>query len=287
MIAEAAAMNNILITGGTGFFGQGFVRRMLSMGPERICIFSRSEWMQAQMRIALNNDSRLRWFIGDVRDVDRLRRAMDGVDLVIHAAALKRIETVEYNVIEAVATNVVGTRNVVDAAIDAGIKKAVLLSTDKACLPTTTYGMTKAIAERIFLQSSHYAGPGGPKFAACRYGNVAGSTGSVIPLWRSLLATGENRVPVTDPDCSRFWMTLDQAIDLVWKTATTMQGGELNIPDLPAYRLGDLAKAMGAEMRVVGMAPAEKRHEEMKPGETSDKARRLTVTELQSLLEAA
>lgn len=235
------------------------------------------------MRAALNNDERLRFFIGDVRDTERLRRAMDGVELVVHAAALKRIEAAEYNVLECVATNVIGTRNVVDACIDAGVKKAILLSTDKACLPTTTYGMTKAVAERIFLQSSHYA-PNGTKFAVTRYGNVAGSTGSVIPVWRSMLDAGQQTVPVSDPDCTRFWMTLEEAVDLVWNTALTMQGGELNVPELPAYRLGDLAEAMEVKTKVIGLANAEKRHEEMLPGETSDRARRMPIEELRRAL---
>lgn len=275
-------IESVLVTGGCGFFGQGFVRKMLAIpsGPERICIFSRSEWAQAQLRTALNNDDRLRWFIGDVRDQGRLRRAMEGVDLVVHAAALKRIESVEYNVLEAVETNVLGTRNVVDACIDAKVRKAVLLSTDKACLPTTTYGMTKAVAERIFLQSSYYS-PGGTKFAVTRYGNVVGSTGSVIPIWRSMLASGERQVPLSDPDVTRFWMTLDQAVDLVWETALTMKGGELNVPDLPAFRLGDLAEAMDLNTRVVGLANAEKKHERMtEHGPDSSEVRRMGVEEL-------
>lgn len=237
------------------------------------------------MRTALKDDPRLRFFIGDVRDQERLQRAMDGIELVVHAAALKRIETVEYNILEAVATNVVGTRNVVLACINAGVKRAVLLSTDKACAATTTYGMTKALAERIFLQSSVYA-PEGTKFAVCRYGNLLKSTGSVVPIWQKMIADGATELPVTDLDCSRFHMTLAQAIDLVWQTALTMKGGELVIPELPAYRLGDLVEAFGVRPRVTGLANGEKLHESLAEGVTSDKAPRMTVEALRLALMA-
>jgi UDP-N-acetylglucosamine 4,6-dehydratase len=273
-------MNNILVTGGAGFFGQAFVRAALSRGAERVCVFSRSESSQAQMRAEFNSE-RLRFFIGDVRDKDRLRRAMHGIDLVVHAAALKRIEAAEYNVMEAVQTNVLGTQNVVSAAIDAGVKKAILLSTDKACNPTTTYGKTKALAEDIFFGAKHYAGADGPKFAVCRYGNVTGSTGSVVPTWRRM----SGPVQVTDPNATRFFMRASEAVQLVWNTALAMDGGELIIPEwLPAYSVGDLAEAMGKSYVVTGLAPNEKLHEEMRPGLSSDKARRMTAEELREEL---
>lgn len=273
-------MKNILVTGGSGFFGQAFVREALNRGAERVCVFSRSESTQALMRAEFNSD-RLRFFIGDVRDQDRLRRAMHGVDIVVHAAALKRIDAAEYNVLEATMTNVMGTQNVVSAAIDAGVKKAVLLSTDKACNPTTTYGKTKALAEDIFLGARHYAGPDGPKFAVCRYGNVTGSTGSVIPTWRR----SSGPVRVTDPAATRFFMRASEAVALVWGTAERMEGGELVIPEaLPAYSVGDLAEAMGKLYTVVGLAPNEKLHEEMRPGWSSEMARRMTVAELREEL---
>lgn len=275
---------SILITGGTGYFAQGFVRTLLDNDiASRIGIFSRGEFAQALMRRALNDDPRLRWFIGDVRDRDRLRRAMRGIDVVVHAAALKRIEVAEYNALECVATNVNGTENVVKAAIDAGVRKAVLLSTDKACQPCNTYGLSKALAEKIFLTASHYAGENGTRFAVTRYGNIAGSTGSVIPTWRALLEKTDT-VPVTDPDATRFWMYRKEAVDLVLETIKSMQGGELRIPTLPAYRLGDLAAAMGAKVRITGMAGNEKKHEEMRPGESSEDARRMSIEEIKEAL---
>lgn len=285
-------MRSILITGGAGYFGRAFVKRLLdwpnglfATRTQRVCIYSRNEWNQAQMRSQLGDDPRLRWLIGDIRDQDRMRRAMHDVDVVIHAAALKRIETVEYNIMEAVATNVMGTENVVNAAIDAGVARAVLLSTDKACNPTTTYGMTKAVAERIFQNALHYAGPRRTRFTVCRYGNVAGSTGSVIPVWRNLMASGDTIVPMTLPTATRFWMTVGQAIDLVAAAIVAGEPGQMMIPTLPAYALGDLAEAMGASgARRIAMGEGEKEHEEMQPGHPSNEARRMTVEELMEAL---
>ncbi len=277
----------ILVTGATGYFGRGFVKQCLDGNlASRICIYSRGEFAQATMRQELRDDDRLRWFIGDVRDRDRLRRAMHGCDVVVHAAALKRVEVAEYNTLECIDTNVAGTENVVKAAIDAKVKKAILLSSDKACEPCNTYGLTKALAEKIFLSACNYAGDGGPIFACTRYGNVAGSTGSVIPFWRELLKH-QSRLPVTDPEATRFWMTRSQAVDLVLNTIETMQGGELNIPDLPAYELQDLALLMSnyQPMIITGLRPGEKRHESMKPGQSSDMARRMTINELREALQ--
>jgi len=273
----------VLITGGTGFFGQGFARAALAQGAGRVCIFSRSEYQQALMRQEISDD-RLRFFVGDVRDLARLKRAMDGIDVVVHAAALKRVEVAEYDAAEVVKTNVIGSMNVIEAATDAGVEKVVALSTDKACEPLNAYGATKLCAAKLFLAANNARGATGPIFAVCRYGNVAGSTGSVIPTWRRALEQGR-MVQVTDPECTRFWMTRDEAVGLVMDTIKTMQGGELVIPDLPAYRLGDLAEAMGVSYALTGLPAREKRHEAMKPGETSDMARRLTVDELRRLLE--
>lgn len=271
---------SILVTGGSGFFGRGFVKHALAQGVERICIFSRGEYAQALMRQEFNNDSRLRFFIGCVRDADRLAWAMRGCDLVVHAAALKRVEVGEDNPTEMGRTNVDGAYNVVWAARQAGVAKVVALSTDKACEPVNTYGKTKALAEDIFLSASREQGASGPLFSVCRYGNVSGSTGSVIPTWRQ----AKGIVQLTDPDCTRFWMRLDEAVELVWNTARTMEGGELVIPKLPAYRLGDLAEAMGKTYVVTGLTRGEKRAESMQPGETSDQARRMSVEELKEAL---
>lgn len=276
---------SVLITGGTGFFGRAFVKHLLANGRDRICVYSRDEWKQAQMRLALNDDPRIRWFVGDVRDRERLTRAMHGVHVVVHAAALKRIEVGHYNPDEMVKTNVLGAMNVIDAAMSANVMKVVALSTDKAFEPVSAYGVSKAMGEQLFLASNNMRGHGGPIFAVTRYGNVAGSTGSIIPLWRQMIANGATTVPVTDPECTRFWMTAQEAVELVWRTMNTMQGGELNIPTLPAYRVGDLAAAMGVKMQVTGLGEWEKCHESMKPGMSSDKARRMSVNEIREALK--
>ena len=271
---------NYLITGGSGSFGQAFTKRLLqdnSVG--RVAIFSRGEHAQAEMAEKFE-DERLRFFIGDVRDRDRLRRAFEGIDVVVHAAALKRIEVGFYCPSEMVQTNIGGAINVIEAAKDAGVYRVVALSTDKAYQPVSPYGQSKALAETLFRNA--YQGIG-PIFAATRYGNVWNSKGSVVPRWRELLKSSDT-VPVTDPDATRFFMRMDEAVDLVLDTINTMKGGELNIPTLPAYRLGDLAEAMGARMKVIGMPEYEKRHESMSEGNSSDKARRMSVDELREVL---
>lgn len=268
--------------------------------PLRIVVFSRGEHRQAEMMremAALNDHGaewRMRYFIGDVRDRDRLRRAMEGVEVVIHAAALKRIEVGNYNPMEVLKTNILGAANVIEAATDAGVDRVVALSTDKAFEPISPYGTSKAFAESLFLAANNTRGNEGPTFAVCRYGNIWASTGSVVPFWRSLIGGRPGiassdvnaipMVPVTDPECTRFFMTINQAIDLVLTTIETMKGGEIVIPHLPAYRLGDLAEAMGAQMSVAGLPAYEKRHESMGPGNSSDKARRMTIDELRAAL---
>lgn len=280
----------MLITGGTGSFGQAFAERLLGeklnsdrlLNPyvyDRICIYSRDEYKQALMREKFGED-RVRYFIGDVRDRDRLRRAMEGVTTVVHAAALKRIETGFYNPGEMVKTNVLGAMNVIEAAQDAGVSKVVALSTDKAYQPISAYGQSKALAESLFLAADSI---GHTRFSVTRYGNVAGSKGSVIPKWRALIEKGDP-VTITDQSCTRFWMTMDEAIQLVLDTIG-MGGGVLNIPILPAYELQDLVSAMGASFRVDGLPAHEKKHEGMEDGNTSDKARRLTIKELKDLLK--
>ena len=283
-MVERLSDMNFLITGGSGSFGQAFASKALESGVERVCVFSRGEHAQAAMRAAHGDDERLRFFIGDVRDRDRLRRAMEGVEVVVHAAALKRIEVGHYNPVEMVKTNVGGAINVIEAAMDAGVGKVVALSSDKAYQPVSPYGYSKAMAESLFIAANNTRGRGGPIFGVCRYGNVAGSVGSVIPKWREILETSDT-VPVTDPYCTRFYMTMDEAVGLVNRTIATMSGGELVIPRLPAYRLGDLAEAMGAKMDVRGLNGFEKLHEGMRDGLTSDKARRMSVDELRGALK--
>lgn len=286
-------MSGILITGGTGFFGRGLVCHLLTQPiAKRICIFSRDEAKQAVMRaqIADPNDQ-LHWFIGDVRDRDRLTRAMQGVDTVIHAAALKRVEVGEYNPGEMVKTNVLGAMNVIEAATDAGVDKVIALSTDKACQPLNAYGATKLTMEKLILGANNARGVNGPRFSVTRYGNVAGSTGSVIPTWKAAIEAGRRPV-ITNPEATRFWMTLQEAIDLVLKTARTTQGGELVIPDLPAYRLGDLLEVLPRKVQDlpqaehVGLGQGEKLHERMKEdGPDSSQVRRMTVDELREALK--
>lgn len=273
-------MKSLLITGGTGSFGQAFTEKVLGeYGVDRIAILSRGEHAQAEMAERFR-DNRLRFFIGDVRDRDRLRRAFEGIEVIVHAAALKRIEVGFYNPTEMVRTNIEGAMNVIEAAKDAGVSKVVALSTDKAFQPVSPYGQSKALAETLFRNA--YQGSG-PIFAVTRYGNVWGSKGSVVPRWREMLKTTDT-VPVTDPEATRFFMRMSEACDLVAGTISKMRGGELEIPKLPAYRLCDLATAMGANIKITGLPEYEKRHEGMCDGNTSDKARRMTVAELEAIL---
>lgn len=279
-------IGSVLITGGAGSFGKAFTRRLLETNAsERICIYSRGEHSQASFRQELGDDPRCRWLIGDVRDQTRLRRAMQGVDVVVHAAALKRIEVGVYNPIEMVRTNVDGAINVVEASQDAGVKKVVGLSTDKAVEACGSYGSSKALMESLFLAANNTVPADGCRYAITRYGNIFSSAGSVVPTWRSMIESGAKAVPVSDPEVTRFFMTIGQAVDLVLNTIHTMKGGELNIPDLPAYRLGDLAEAMGVRMIVKGLPDWEKKHEVMRVGEPSNFARRMSVEELKYQLE--
>lgn len=268
---------NVLITG-AGYLARGLVAEFLRQGSRRICIYSRNEANQARFRQEVNSDPRVRFFLGDVRDRGRLQTAMRGVDTVVHAAALKRVEACRYNMHEVVQTNVVGTQNVADAAAAAGVHKAVFISSDKAVEATNGYGASKAMGEHIW-HGAHEMSLG-PRYVSVRYGNVAGSTGSVIPTWRA--AAGE--VELRDPDVTRYWITLQEACDLVVR-AVSAKSGDMLIPDLPAYRLGDLAEAMGVQYRVTHLELGEKRHESMRPGETSEKARRMTVEELREALK--
>jgi UDP-N-acetylglucosamine 4,6-dehydratase/5-epimerase len=251
----------ILLTGGTGSFGQHFTRTALQRwNPAAIRVFSRDELKQSVMERQID-DERLRFLLGDVRDRDRLRRAVDGVDIVIHAAALKQVPACEYNPFEAVRTNILGAQNVAEVCIDAGVRRAVALSTDKAVSPTNLYGATKLCAERLFVQANVYAGTHQTRLSCVRYGNVVGSRGSVMPLFTDQAASGE--LTVTDERMTRFWITLDQAVQFVADSVGRMQGGELFIPKIPSMRVLDLAEAVapGVPIRYTGIRPGEKLHE--------------------------
>ena len=257
--------SSILITGGTGSFGKAFVRYALdNLDPRRLVIFSRDELKQYEVRQLFNDDPRLRWFIGDIRDEKRLLRAMHDVDFVVHAAALKQVDTAEYNPFEFVKTNVMGSQNVIEAAIDTGVKKVVALSTDKASSPINLYGATKLTADKLFVTGNHYAASYPTRFAVVRYGNVMGSRGSVIPFFKKLGDAGES-LPITDLRCTRFFITLPEAVQMVVDTFDMMQGGELLVPHIPSMKVTDLAEAVvpGAKMHDVGLRPGEKLHEEM------------------------
>lgn len=260
----------ILVTGGTGSFGQAFVRRILASTPDcTIRVYSRDELKQYDMAQSLGQDPRVRFFLGDVRDRDRLERAMHGIDLVVHAAALKHVPICEFNPAEAVKTNILGSQNVVDAAIDAGVRRTVALSTDKAVNPVNLYGATKLCAEKLFVHGNVYAGPRDIRFACVRYGNVMGSRGSVIPLFQKQAASGV--VTLTDRRMTRFWLSLDSAVDLVLHAVGEMQGGEIFVPKIPSMRIVDLARAVAPTARIeeVGRRPGEKLHEVLLTAEES------------------
>lgn len=253
-----------LITGGTGSFATAFVKRLLAENAaDRICVYSRGEFAQAQMRADFSDDPRLRMFIGDVRDRDRLKRAMQGVDVVVHAAALKRIEVCESDPAEAIKTNILGTMNVVEAALDTGVKKVMALSTDKVAASATLYGSTKHCAERLVVASNVYSGGSGTKFAVVRYGNVESSRGSVIPLFKKLASEGAEYLPITDPRMTRFFFSLDEAVSFTASSIEMMSGGEVFIPKIKAKRIVDLAREVAPHLphRTVGMRGHEKLHE--------------------------
>lgn len=255
---------SVLVTGGTGSFGKKFVEVMLKeYHPRRLIVFSRDELKQHEMRVAGFDQPSLRYFIGDVRDADRLRRALQGVQVVVHAAALKQVPACEYNPIEAVATNIQGARNVVDAALDCGVKRVLALSTDKAAAPINLYGATKLVAEKLFVQANAYRGIEGTRFACVRYGNVIGSRGSVVPLFLEQRLTG--KVTITDPQMTRFWITLEQGVRFVISCIEKMHGGEVFIPKLPSMKMMDLARALAPDCEIdcIGIRPGEKLHESL------------------------
>jgi UDP-N-acetylglucosamine 4,6-dehydratase len=254
----------VLVTGGTGSFGRRFTELVLKKyDPRKLIIFSRDELKQHDMRQLYpdTGDSPMRYFIGDVRDRDRLQRAFSGVDIVIHAAALKQVPACEYNPFEAIQTNVMGAKNVIEAAIDQKIKKVLAISTDKAVNPSNLYGATKLCAEKMFVQANSYSGEGGTRFSCSRYGNVVGSRGSVIPVFREQQKTGT--ITVTDPRMTRFWLTLDQGIDFVIQSIERMHGGEIFVPKIPSMNIMDLAKVVAGDcaIREIGIRSGEKLHE--------------------------
>jgi UDP-N-acetylglucosamine 4,6-dehydratase len=252
----------VLVTGGTGSFGKKFIRILMDeYKPAKVIVFSRDELKQHEMRVAGYNAENLRYFIGDVRDKERLRRAMDGVDIVVHAAALKQVPACEYNPMEAIKTNILGSSNVVDAALDAGVQRVLALSTDKAVNPVNLYGATKLAAEKLIVQSNAYAGGKKTRFSCVRYGNVVGSRGSVVPIF--LRQRENSKLTVTDERMTRFWLSLEQGVRFVIKCIEQMQGGEVFVPKIPSMSIVDLAKAVApdAELEVIGIRPGEKLHE--------------------------
>lgn len=255
---------SILITGGTGSFGNAFVPMTLAKyNPKKIIIFSRDEMKQWDMAKLFENDKRVRFFIGDVRDKDRLYRALDGVDYVVHAAATKIVPTAEYNPFECIKTNINGAMNLIDACIDKGIKRVVALSTDKASSPINLYGATKLVSDKLFVAGNSYSGGHESRFAVVRYGNVMGSRGSVIPFFMSIKRTGV--LPITDPRMTRFMISLEDGVHLVWHAFEDMVGGEIYVKKIPSMKVTDLARVVApdAEQKVVGIRPGEKLHEQM------------------------
>src|SRR5512144_2284526 len=252
----------ILITGGTGSFGKKFVEIALrDLEPRKVIVFSRDELKQHQMRTAGFDQPNLRYFIGDVRDRERLIRAMNGVDIVVHAAALKQVPACEYNPMEAIKTNIMGTANVVEAALDAGVKKVMTISTDKAVNPVNLYGATKLAAEKLTVQSNNYSAGKATLYACVRYGNVVGSRGSVVPLFLKQRSAGT--VTITDERMTRFWLSLEQGVRFVMSCIEQMEGGEVFVPKIPSTKIVDLANAIvpDAKMNIIGIRPGEKVHE--------------------------
>lgn len=256
--------SSILITGGTGSFGHTFVPMTLEKyNPRRLVIYSRDEMKQWEMAKLYGNDPRVRFFIGDVRDKDRLARALNGIDYVVHAAATKIVPTAEYNPFECVKTNVIGAMNLIDACIDKGVKRVVALSTDKASSPANLYGATKLTSDKLFIAGNSYSGFSDTRFAVVRYGNVMGSRGSVIPFFLTLIDKG--RLPITDDRMTRFMITLEQGVDLVWHAFEDMIGGEIYVKKIPSMKVTDVARAVApdADQDIVGIRPGEKLHEQM------------------------
>jgi UDP-N-acetylglucosamine 4,6-dehydratase len=258
---------SILITGGTGSFGKKFIKTILARyKPRRVIVFSRDELKQFEMQQVFN-DPAMRYFLGDVRDGQRLKQAMRGVDFVVHAAALKQVPAAEYNPMECIKTNIHGAENVISAALENNIEKVIALSTDKAANPINLYGATKLVSDKLFVAANNVAGGHHTCFSVVRYGNVVGSRGSVVPFFRKLIAEGARELPITDARMTRFWISLQDGVDLVFKGFERMHGGEIFVPKIPSARMTDLAAAMAPELptRIIGIRPGEKLHEIMCP----------------------
>ncbi len=257
----------ILITGGTGSFGKQFVKTILQLyKPHKIIIYSRDELKQYEMAQKYN-DTCMRYFIGDIRDLPRLQKAMRGVDYVVHAAALKHVPIAEYNPMECIKTNVMGAQNVIDACLENNVKKIIALSTDKAASPANLYGASKLLSDKLFVAANNLTGTQEIEFSVVRYGNVLGSRGSVIPYFQKLIAEGATELPITEPNMTRFWITLQEGVDFVLKNFKRMQGGEIFIPKIPSMKMTDMARAIAPDLtiKVIGIRPGEKLHEIMCP----------------------
>ncbi|WP_119393902.1 UDP-N-acetylglucosamine 4,6-dehydratase (inverting) [Salinibius halmophilus] len=262
---------SILITGGTGSFGKRFIERILKQyKPKRLVVLSRDELKQFEMQ-QVYNDPCMRYFIGDVRDKDRMVQAMRGIDYVIHAAALKQVPAAEYNPTECIRTNINGAENVIAGAIANNVKRVIALSTDKAANPINLYGATKLASDKLFVAANNMVGGAQPRFSVVRYGNVVGSRGSVVPFFQKLVREGAKEIPITDEKMTRFWITLDQGVELVMKGFERMYGGEIFVPKIPSIRIVDLAKAIAPNLphKIIGIRPGEKLHEKMVPRDDS------------------
>ena len=261
---------SILITGGTGSFGRRFIRTLLKRyAPKKVIVFSRDELKQFDLQQSIGEDSRLRYFLGDVRDRERLVQAMRSVDIVVHAAALKQVPAAEYNPLECIKTNIHGAENVINAALANEVEQVIALSTDKAANPINLYGATKLASDKLFIAANNIAGGHRTVFSVVRYGNVVGSRGSVVPYFQKLLREGTTEIPITDPRMTRFWITLDEGVEFVVRNFQRMRGGEIFVPKIPSIRITDLAEAMapGLSHRNIGIRPGEKLHETMCPAD--------------------
>jgi UDP-N-acetylglucosamine 4,6-dehydratase len=262
---------SILITGGTGSFGKKYVKTLLThYKPKKIIIFSRDELKQFEMQ-QIFNDPCMRYFIGDVRDAERVQRAMSGVDYVIHAAAMKQVPAAEYNPMECIKTNIMGAENVIMAAMDNKVKKVIALSTDKAANPISLYGATKLCSDKLFVAANNIVGSKSTIFSVVRYGNVAGSRGSVVPFFKKIISEGCDHIPITHSEMTRFWITLQQGVDFVLKNFERMHGGEIFVPKIPSIKIIDLAQAYAPQLpvKIIGIRPGEKVHEIMCPSDES------------------